>query len=310
MGIITSLALDYLDRVVGSDQPWCCFVSVPEPHDPFVAGQDAFSHYDIDSLHLQPNVRDELSGKPGIYRKAARVWSDMTDRQHLEAAACYYASITEIDQQFGRILDRLDRVGALDNTMVILTSDHGELLGAHGLYCKNFSAFEEIYNIPMIVAGPDIVPGISEARVGSHDLCPTILELTGQAPFDVPDSRSFAQLLGDPTAHSDDFRDGFAEYHGTRMAITQRVVWEDPWKLVFNGFDFDELYHLQDDPYEMNNLAEDPACQERLRHMTTLMWRRVQETGDHTLYNSHYPALRVAPYGPRIIDQHENNGRS
>jgi arylsulfatase A-like enzyme len=304
VGIITSLALDYLDQVLQDDRPWCCFVSVPEPHDPFVTGQEAFDRYDVDALDLQPNVHDELDGRPGIYRKAARVWRDMTDRQHREAAACYYASITEIDAQFDRLIDRLEQAGQLENTVVVVTSDHGESLGAHGLYCKNFSATKEIYNIPLIVSGPGISQGArTDARVGSHDLCPTLLELVGCEPFSAPDSRSFAAVLEEPRAHEADFATGFAEYYGNRMIITQRVVWNGPWKLVFNGFDFDELYNLDQDPFEMTNLAQDPTYEEQLRAMTAQMWRVVRDTGDRSLYNSHYPILRVAPYGPLIAKQ-------
>jgi arylsulfatase A-like enzyme len=304
MGIITSLALDYLDQVVENDAPWCCVVSVPEPHDPFIAGQQAFDRYDIDALDRQPNVHDTLDERPGIYRKASRVWKDVTDRQHREAAACYYASITEIDQQFGRLLDRLEQSGQRDNTIIVFTADHGESLGAHGLYCKNFSASEEIYNIPLIVSGPAVPQGaITDARVGSHDLCPTLLEMTGCAPFAIPDSRSFASVLRDPRENSRAFTSGYAEYYGNRMIITQRVVWDGPWKFVFNGFDFDELYNLDDDPWEMHNLAQDTACADRLRTMTARMWKNVRETGDRSLYDSHYPILRVAPYGPMIVEE-------
>ncbi|RKY74347.1 MAG: hypothetical protein DRQ14_02430, partial [Candidatus Latescibacterota bacterium] len=211
----------------------------------------------------------------------------------------YYASITEIDDQFGRIIEFLEESGKLEDTIVVFTSDHGELLGAHGLYCKNFSAFEEVYNIPLIISGPGIARGaVTEARVGLHDICPTLLELVGLEPFDVPDSRSFAPVLRDPSGCEGDFTRGFAEYHGTRYKLTQRVVWDGPWKYVYNGFDYDELYNLHEDPYEMANLARDPAYGDVVRRMAGLMWKFVRETGDHALFNSHYPILRLAPVGP------------
>ena len=78
-------------------------------------------------------------------------------------------------------------------------------------------------------------------------------------------------------------------------------MYHNNWKLLFNGFDIDELYNLEDDPHEMNNLAENPACDDQLRHMFTLLWERVKTTGDHSLFNSHYPALRLASYGPNIL---------
>jgi arylsulfatase A-like enzyme len=298
VGKRVNAALAWLDEVTGGEDPWCCFVSVLEPHDPFYCGEEAFAQYDVDTLPLQPNVHDDLRGRPGIYRKAARVWQDWTDREHREAAACYYASITEIDAQFGRILDRLEAAGHLENTLVVLTSDHGELLGAHGLYCKNYSAAEEIYNVPLVVAGPGVAQGeSSDARVGLHDLCPTLLAAVGLPPIETSDSRSFAPLLAAPD-DTGDFQTGYAEYFGTRTILTQRVLWDGDWKFVFNGFDFDELYNLAEDPYEIKNLAEDPAHAGRLRAMTRQMWEIIERTGDHSLLNAHYPILRVAAVGP------------
>ncbi len=306
VGLITTMGLAFLDEVLteDTDTPWCCVVSVPEPHDPFVAGEEAFALYDVDAIPLEPNVHDTLEGRPGIYRKAARVWQGMTDREKREAAACYYASITEIDAQFGRLLDRLEAAGELENTVVVLTADHGELLGAHGLYCKNFSAYEEIYNIPLIMAGPDIAQGaVTDARVGSHDLCPTLLEITGAEVIDVPDSRAFTAVLRDPEEAANDFTTGFAEYFGNRYHVSQRVTWDGPWKFVHNGFDFDELYNLEEDPQELHDLAEDPNYEAQLYHMTRLMWRFARDTGDRSLLNTHYPILRLAPYGPLVLEE-------
>ena len=87
------------------------------------------------------------------------------------------------------------------------------------------------------------------------------------------------------------------------MVLTQRVVWDGSWKFVFNGFDFDELYNLDEDPFEMCNLAENPAHRERLEQMTKRMWQGVRDTGDHSLFNSHYPILRVAAVGPLVLEE-------
>ncbi|MBM4048193.1 MAG: hypothetical protein FJ279_24080, partial [Planctomycetes bacterium] len=124
MGLTTGLALKFLEKAVEGSQPWCCFVSVNEPHDPFIAGQDAFAQYDVDAVPLPPNACDDLSGRPAVYRKVARTWADFTDRERREAAACYYACITEIDGQFGRLIDLLEKAGKLDETIIVLTSDH------------------------------------------------------------------------------------------------------------------------------------------------------------------------------------------
>jgi arylsulfatase A-like enzyme len=303
MGITTSLALTFLEEAVRDSRPWCCFVSVNEPHDPYVAGQKAFAQYDVDAIKLPPNVHDDLSGRPNVYRKVAETWSDFSDREKREAAACYYACITEIDQQFGKLIDFLQKAGKFDDTIVLLTSDHGDLVGAHGLFCKNFTAFEEIYNIPLVMCGPGIAKGaVTQARVGLHDLCPTLLEMVGAPPITAPDCRSFAPVLSDPKGREAAFTTGYAEYHGGRYNLTQRILWDGPWKFVLNGFDFDELYNLDEDPFEMKNLANDPAHQDRVRDMMAKIWMVIRDTNDHKLFNAHYPGLRAAPFGPLIIE--------
>ncbi len=300
VGITTDFALEYLDKVLKGDDPWCCFVGVSEPHDPYICGRKAFEMYDVDSMELPPNVSDDLTDKPNLYKKLGRVWKNMTERQKKEAMACYYACITEIDGQFGRLVEKIRKAGKLEDTIIVFTSDHGELLGSHGMYCKNIGAFEEIYNIPLVIAGPGIAKGcVSQARVGLHDLCQTILELTGNETFNVPDSRSFAPVLSD-LSREKDYRTGFAEYFGGRILLTQRIVWDGEWKYVFNGFDYDELYNLERDPYEMHNLIDNPEYDAVLRRMSSLLWKYVKETGDSSLYNSDYPALRVASYGPAV----------
>ena len=301
MGKKTDAALGFLDAAMEEDAPWCCFVSFTEPHDPFFCHEETFAQYDVDSIPLQPNVHNSLEGQPNLYKRSAQVWSDWTDREHREAAACYYASISEIDEQFGRLLARVERAGQLDNTIVVLTSDHGDFLGAHGLYCKTIGAFEEAYNIPLVVAGPGVAKAeVSDARVGLQDVGQTLLDLVGAQPLGKIDGRSFTPVLASPQDTSD-YQQGFAEYFGGRYIISQRLLWDGDWKFVHNGFDYDELYNLAADPFEMNNLAQDPAHVERLAAMTRRMWEIVVESGDHSLFNTHYASMRMAAVGPGSI---------
>ncbi len=301
LGMTCHLAKEFLSGALDDDEPWCCFVSVIEPHDPFIAKKEFYGRYDVDALPLPPNWNDDLKDKPGLYRKCVRAFDGLSERKKKEAATCYYASITEIDEEYGRIVDMVDAAGQLSNTIVVFTSDHGECLGAHRMFTKNVGAYEEAYNIPLIASGPGIAQrAVTDARVGIHDICPTLLELTGQTTFGDPDSRSFVSALQDPGGTSGEFQTGFAEYTGSRYVFTQRVVWDGPWKLVWNGFDFDELYNLDDDPYELRNLADVPVHQDQLKRLMRLAWRRVEETGDTPLLNSQYYSLRLAAYGPSV----------
>ena len=185
-----------------------------------------------------------------------------------------------------------------DRLLVLVTSDHGDFLGAHGIYCKNIGAFEEAYNIPFILSGPGIGQGTSKARVTLQDFYPTLMEYLGCDYEKRRDSRSILSLLKDPQIDIAGYDDGFAEYFGGRMLLNQRVYYKGSWKYIFNGFDKDELYNLEVDPGELTNLAADPLYGDKLKSMTAGCWAWIKETGDHTLYNSHYPPFRFAATGP------------
>jgi len=109
-------------------------------------------------------------------------------------------------------------------------------------------------------------------------------------------------LILNPTAAAAEFQQGYAEYFGGRMILTQRVVWDSSWKFVLNGFDFDELYKLDEDSHELSNRIDDPDCDAVLCHMCWLLWDYIRKTNDRSLLSSNYPILRVAPYGPEIED--------
>ena len=293
-------ARQYLENRSQTDVPWCCCVSLKEPHDPFICSAETYACYDPETTPLPANGKDPLTDKPGLYRRSADIFSGLDAQDVREARTCYFASITEIDTLWGRLLALLESQGMARDTIIIVTSDHGELLGAHGLFCKNISAFEEIYNIPLLMAGPGIPDGqSSRARVGLHDLHPTILSLAGIEPSEVElDARSFTDVFQDPQLGEGTFTEGYAEYHGSRFLLSQRIYWEDNWKLVFNGFDFDELYNLETDPDEQRNLVGLEEFNDRTSHMMRGVWRHINSSRDASLINTSYPPLRLGICGP------------
>jgi len=283
------------------DAPWCACVSFSEPNESLIVSRSTFEKYDVAAMPLPENLNDDLVGRPNIYQRQRQISAGVTDDQWRMARACYFGRVTELDAEFGRLMARLEESGQLENTIVIVSADHGRYVGAHGFDAHNFGAFEEIYRIPLIISGPEIAAGVeTSAIVSLPDLCPTLLELSGNEPFDVPDSKSFSSLLADPSPREGEFNTAYGEYHGTRFNLTQRILWRGDWKFVFNGFDFDELYDLKNDPHEMDNLAGDPAHGERVRDMMSGVWRIVRETGDRAIGESHYYSMRIACVGPNV----------
>lgn len=303
-GLTVADAERFLDERMSDSTPWCCCVSFSEPNEALVAGREAFEQYDPATLPLPENFFDDLSDRPNIYQREQQIGRRLSEEHWRNARACYFARIAEIDQLVGRVMDRLEAAGQLGNTVVVFLADHGRYVGAHGFDAHNFGPFEEIYRVPLIMAGPGISEG-SEcgAQVSIADVGTTICSIGQTQPIETPDSRSFAALLSLPNNVPDAFRTGYAEYHGTRFPLMQRILWQNEWKFVFNGFDFDELYNLEEDPFEMTNLATRPEQQTRVESMMSEIWRRVRDTKDRAILESHYFSMRLACVGPDVVDE-------
>ncbi len=301
------LGIDFIRRRSSSrsGHPWCCFVSAAEPHDPYVPPRRFLDLYDVAGVRVSPTLRDELAGKPEVLRRMQAVWAGLSDEQWRFISAAYWATITFLDHEVGRLLDALRAAGEYDNTLIVVTSDHGDMLGGHGLHAKGVAtAYEEVYNIPLIVRGAGLPPGGEQrdALVSLVDVAPTILDVCGCEPIAGAQGRPLRGVL-DGTADPGDWQDAYAEFFGQRFVYTQRLVWHGPWKYVFSPGGVDELYHLPEDPNETRNLAGDPAHRGVLIDMCKRMWRRMKAIGDESLFNTHYGTLRTAPVGPLSIEK-------
>lgn len=288
----------------GGDEaaPWALFISTEAPHDPYVVPRELYQRYDPDEIELPASFHDDLAGRPYVYGRVREAWRDLSETEVRQAIACYYAACSGIDDQFGRVLDVLERSGQADDTVVVFTSDHGDYLGAHGMFLKGVAPFEEAYRVPLVLRGPGIAPGTVVEEVTSLlDLGPTLTGLLVGEAF-VGHGRDLAAVLdGEAPASSEAGREGyqaFAEFHGQRLGYTQRIIWRGQHKYVFNGFDRDELYDLATDPHELVNLAGLPEHEPLLTEMATAMWREVKRTGDDTLGDAQYGMFRFAPVGP------------
>ncbi len=292
--------IDFLARQAGSDRPFCCVVSTIEPHDTYVAPKRFFDLYDLDAVRVSPTLRDDLAGKPEVLKRMQAVWAELSEADWRMISAAYWAVISYLDHELGRLIEALKRNGQYDNTVIVFTSDHGDMLGAHGLATKGVgTAYEEVYNIPLIVRAPGACRcGEDTATCTSLiDLAPTLLELAAAPALPDAQGRSLVPVLAG-THDPADWADAYAEFFGQRFVYTQRITWHGPWKYIFSPGGIDELYNLADDPHEMNNLAADPAHRATLEAMVARMWRKMAAIGDKSLYNTHYATLRTAPIGP------------
>jgi choline-sulfatase len=247
---------------IADDYPWHLFVSFVGPHDPY----DPPAEYGERYRHatMPAAITDDLTGKPQYVKN--RVW-DLAPEKIAETRRQYCAAIAVVDDQVGEILAALDRRGLTDNTIVIFASDHGEMLGDHGLYTKSLP-YEASLRVPLMVSGPGIQGGrVSDALVELIDVNPTICDLAGIPVLPEIDARSLKPVLcGETLSHRSDTVSAIRNF---RCIRTRRH------KLVENYNDVTELYDLSADPDELHNIAD----QERglVRELSQRLRNRFQE---------------------------------
>ena len=279
-------------------RPFCALISTNAPHDPYCVPKEVYDLYEGDTLSLPESFRDSLADRPAIYRRMRSALAGLTEADFLKTIRCYYAYCTLVDIQIGRLVRYLKENGLYDDTLIVCTSDHGDMMGAHGMMMKSVESFEEIYHIPLVMK----LPGQRRAGekkdfyMSTTEIAPTLLDLAGCRPL----ANKYAGESVVPwiEGKKTDRRSAYSEFFGQRFSFTQRIVWQDGFKYVFNAFDYDEFYDLTADPHELRNLTDDPAYAEKKKELCKKMWKTVIDTDDSSLADAGYFLMRFAPVGP------------
>ncbi|MCY3780781.1 MAG: sulfatase-like hydrolase/transferase [Chloroflexi bacterium] len=293
-------ALAALDEVEGNEAPWCLYVGLLAPHDPYAVPQRYLDMLDLDDVPLPVNYADSMVDKPRIYKRLREArFGQLSPDDTRDAIRHFWAFCSYIDDLFGQLLDRITELGQLDDTLVIFCSDHGDYCGEHGLFAKGIPCFNGAYHVPLVMRHPKLTPkpgACVDAFVSLADIAPTLLDVAG-----VETERPFAGASLLPLMQGrvpENWRDAvFTQCNGVELYYSQRSVKTKDYKYVFNGFDDDELYDLRNDPHEIRNLARDPRYNSVIRDMCRRMWRFAYEQADEYLLNS-YITVALAPYGP------------
>ena len=270
------------------DGPWLMSVNPFDPHPRFDPPAEYLARMNVDDMPLplfQPEEMESQLDFEGIDFQTETPQDPSTyDARRMVAA--YYAQIELIDDQVGRMLDALEASGQRENTIVILTSDHGETLGDHGLLWKGCRFYESLVHVPLIFSWPGhFVQGVhSAALVELTDIVPTLLEALGmEIPANVQGMSTLPILTGQaaPGAHRDFVR---CEYHDALDrpdASHANMIHDGRYKLaIYHGHEVGELYDLQNDPSEYVNLWDNPGAQEKKHELIKRLFDAVMLTTD------------------------------
>lgn len=283
---VGNLTCDYIrERTGHGDVPWFAFVNFQDPHEPYVCPEPYFSRVDMSRAPEYPGFRPgEFADKPDIYEMALRkefgVLNDGSIRGSIHGGAVTERStlpsvfgepekekqkalalqatlgmVAFLDEQVGRILDTLEATGQAHRTVVIFTSDHGEMHGHHGLWGKGATAFEDCQRVPLLAWGPGHVQarGTVQGLANLVDLPRTLLNLAG---VDLPQEMQGVDLCPLLRGERDTVQDAtLVEMRGTQQTFNQHTLVTDRYKLVvYKHTDFGELYDLEKDPDQYENL--------------------------------------------------------
>ncbi|HJX98256.1 MAG TPA: sulfatase-like hydrolase/transferase [Chthoniobacterales bacterium] len=289
-------ACEFLER--NRERPFIVFVAFIEPHPPYTGPFN--DEHPLDSIVVDATNADRFGpDMPLHYRLREEVHRKRYNgdaQRYREIKQKYFGLITEIDHCIGGILSKLDELGLTDKTITVLTSDHGDMMSAHGLLGKRFM-FDQSAGVPYVVRMPGQQKSVRVAQPVSHiDFAPTMLDLLGKTPDSQCVGKSRAALVrgesmpADPVfiewapgkekinkqtklAGKDDVKKALAEH-------TRAMVSPDGWKLCLRDQDKNELYNLHVDPEERKNLYSDSSQLDTIKRLTDQIHDWQQRTGD------------------------------
>ncbi len=290
-------AVDFIKGFESSDDSWLFSLNIFDPHHPFDPPREYLDRYldDFENIPL-PNYRvGELEDKPvwqetdhqGAYGGVGGFpYEDMSDSDHRLIKAAYWAMVDLIDKQVGRLLQILEETEQLEDTIIIFTSDHGEMLGDHGIYLKGPYFYESAVRVPLIISWPGhIESGVrTKSLVELVDLAPTLLDACGLEMVPGMQGKSFWDLISGVQVRDNHREDVYSEFYASNFEYEPEanaaMVCTDQYKLVFpfninNG----ELYDLKDGN-ENENLWDNPEYEKIRFEMMQRLLNRMAGTVD------------------------------
>lgn len=274
-----------------TESPWYMQLNFTEPHLPCRPSEPFASMYAPEAIPQWGGFEETFRNKPYIQKQQLLSWQvdAFTWEDWAPIVARYYGIISQADDAIGKVLQVLEESGAAEDTLVVFTADHGDMCGSHRMMDKHYILYDDVVKVPFIVRYPHVIRqgGI---RCGSFvsnllDLSPTLLELLGIPVPSFFHGRSLVPLLKGEEV-PDWRKDIVSTYNGQQFGLyTQRMLRTEQWKYIWNTTDIDELYDLEQDPYELTNRIDDPVCKELLIEFRARLYERLIAEGDGLVQN-------------------------
>ena len=282
-------AVEFIEKY-DRDEPFMLKVSFARPHSPYDPPKRFWDMYRDEDMPAPSVGKWAAKYAPGDPKNYTSWHGDFGVAQAKRSRRGYYGSVTFIDEQVGRILKALEKKGELENTLIVTTVDHGDMLGDHHHWRKSYP-YEGSARIPMLIRWPKCM-GISAKRgvkldqpVEIRDILPTFLDAAGAPIPKNLDGMSMLDLVRGKT-------DGWREYidleHGFCYAPenTWHALTDGRWKYIYYAFDgTQQLFDLKSDPGELNDLAQDPSCARALKSWRRRLVKHLSERGEPFVVN-------------------------
>lgn len=277
-GLVATAAISLMER--HKDEPFFVAAGFYRPHTPYIAPKKYFDLYPLEKITVPSVSRSDVANVPPPALESTKPWPwfGATEDEAQKSKQAYYAAISFVDAQVGRLLDAVDRLGLAEKTVIVFWSDHGYFLGEKGLWMKQ-SNFERVARVPLLIAAPgQMVGGVSPRPVEFIDMYPTLADL---CRLDAPaglDGATLRPLLKDPNAAWD--RPAYTQTH--RGKLRGYSVRTERWRYTEwgeNGSAGVELYDHDADPNENTNLARNPRHAETIAQLKTLLHKISQAGG-------------------------------
>lgn len=241
------------------DTPFAMVVSFIHPHDPYVARPEFWDRYDGVEIDLPTSPIADDPHSERLYQAIEAADVEVTADEVARARRAYYANTTYVDSKIGEIVQTLEEAQLLDDTIVVFTGDHGDMLGERGLWYK-MSTFDHSMRVPMVTAGPGIARGTSPEPCSLVDLLPTMLDWAAPDAWPELGAELDGRSLVAAAAGAEVDRDASAlgEYCAEGTSHPIFMIRRGPWKYVHCDTDPPMLFDMDADPGELRNLASDP----------------------------------------------------